>query len=148
MQTHYAKTPEALGEVAKAILETLPEVNDGAVVCALVGDLGAGKTTFVKALGATLGIEENIVSPTFIFERCYPILWREKTRLVHIDAYRIEEIRELDTIAFADRLEDRNNLIFVEWGDQIREALPQHTVWITITPQEDDAREITVADKP
>ena len=104
---------------------------DGALVVGLSGNLGSGKTAFVKAVAAELGINERVTSPTFVIEKIYVIgsngNW---SRLVHIDAYRLESARELEVLNFEDLVEDPNNLILIEWPENVKEILPEGALTI------------------
>ncbi len=96
----------------------------GAEVLALYGDLGAGKTAFVKTLGKLLGIKESITSPTFPIMKSYKPQTLSFKRLVHIDAYRIENHREITDLGFSDLIKEEGTLIAIEWPEKIREVLP------------------------
>ncbi len=89
----------------------------------LVGDLGAGKTTFMKGVGEYFGVKEDITSPTFVIERIYDIPDGKFKRLVHIDAYRIEKEEELRTIGWERYSSDSGNIIFIEWPANMRTEL-------------------------
>ena len=85
-----------LKTVAQKVLEMAQtQKSEGAVVCALHGDLGAGKTTFTQTLARELGVEEIVTSPTFVIMKNYELTNQPFEKLVHIDAYRIEEIDEM-----------------------------------------------------
>ncbi len=99
--------------------------NASAMVVGLSGGLGAGKTTFVQALARALLIEESVTSPTFVIARFYPVQKLESlTRLVHIDAYRIEDESELGPIRFDEILGESKNLVVVEWPEKIAARFP------------------------
>lgn len=101
----------------------LPE--NGATIVELVGDLGAGKTTFMSGVGEFLGVKEPIISPTFLIQRNYKIEgnlpWKN---LVHLDAYRIEDEKELIGIDWEKYSNDKDNLIFIEWPENLRTSFP------------------------
>lgn len=92
----------------------------GPQIVLLVGDLGAGKTTFMKGVGEYFGIKEDITSPTFVIERIYDIPDGSFKRLVHIDAYRLEKEEELRTIGWERYSSDPGNIIFIEWPANMR----------------------------
>ncbi len=99
----------------------------GTVVC-LEGDLGVGKTVFVKGVAKGLGISEPVSSPTFTILQEY----REgRIPLYHFDAYRIEDPEEMYEIGFEDYFYG-DGVCFVEWASQIREIIPKDAVTITI----------------
>ncbi|MFM2423854.1 MAG: hypothetical protein RLZZ70_241 [Candidatus Parcubacteria bacterium] len=105
-----------------------------AVIVTLSGDLGAGKTALVKALGGALGVKEVIVSPTFVVLKTYETLHPHFTHLVHMDAYRIESTSELAPLHFLEYTHEPNTLVCIEWPECIPDALtmPHHHIAITI----------------
>jgi tRNA threonylcarbamoyladenosine biosynthesis protein TsaE len=103
-------------------------IGDEAVVVALSGDLGAGKTTFVQQLAQILGVEETVTSPTFVIMKSYETTDTVFERLVHMDAYRIEDDSELAPLNFSDILTKPNTLLCIEWAERISAFLPQHTI--------------------
>ncbi|PIP30045.1 tRNA (adenosine(37)-N6)-threonylcarbamoyltransferase complex ATPase subunit type 1 TsaE [Candidatus Jorgensenbacteria bacterium CG10_big_fil_rev_8_21_14_0_10_54_38] len=109
-----------------------------ATVLALVGDLGAGKTTFIQGFARGLGIKHHITSPTFVIFRNYPIPRHKLTVnsykfFYHIDAYRIRKISELAQLGFKKILAEPNNIVLVEWAENIERALPRNTISITFS---------------
>lgn len=107
--------------------------HDEALVVGLSGHLGAGKTAFTKAIAKIVGIDEDVTSPTFVIMKLYEINdqvsitndQRAKqieipwTRIVHIDAYRLERREELDVLEWEKLVADRNNLILIEWPENV-----------------------------
>lgn len=117
-----------------------------ATVVALSGDLGAGKTTLTKDVAHILGIKGSITSPTFVIEKMYGLPSKTKshfTRFIHVDAYRLESSHELDVLGWHEVVNDPKNLIFVEWPEHVREALPENTFWITLRHVSETVREIS-----
>ena len=104
----------------------------GARVVALVGDLGAGKTTFVQWFARALGIKETVHSPTFVILKTYHVQnTKYKIRhVVHIDCYRISSPKELIHLGFKELVRDKDAVILVEWADRIRSLLPKDALWI------------------
>ena len=87
----------------------------------LVGELGAGKTTFARALLASLGVDARIKSPTYSLIESYPV---GDLTIHHLDLYRIAEAGELEWLGLADLMVDPY-LLLVEWPEHAREALPK-----------------------
>jgi tRNA threonylcarbamoyladenosine biosynthesis protein TsaE len=109
-------------------------------VVVLEGDLGAGKTTFVQGVGAALGVDEPMVSPTFTIVREYDV----DVPIAHVDVYRLDTLGELHDLGFEDVL-DGTRITFVEWGDVIAQALPHDRVVVRLElGAADDERIITV----
>ncbi len=94
-------------------------VKGGDIVC-LYGDLGAGKTTFVKGLAKALGVKKNITSPTFALLNIYPT---KKAKIVHIDTYRLKNEQELIDIGIEDYLGAPDSICVVEWPEKMQMLL-------------------------
>ncbi len=137
-------TEDGLAHFAHAFISTLAAMRTAvqvaeqnttprtyATIVRLKGELGAGKTTFTKAVASTLGITEAITSPTFVIEKIYPIavtgsaaiptagLWN---KLIHIDAYRLKGGRELEALHWHDMVRDTQALILIEWPELVEDA--------------------------
>jgi tRNA threonylcarbamoyladenosine biosynthesis protein TsaE len=136
---------EDLKSAARAVL-TLAKENTpaGAVVIALHGDLGAGKTTFVQELGRQLGVGEDITSPTFTIMKGYETTDDSFTHLIHMDAYRLEDESELAPLHFADILATPRTLFCIEWAEKIQNALPPQVLSVTLRVIDEVTRHITV----
>jgi len=126
-------TEESLPYVADKILEIIAPLADAATIVALTGDLGAGKTTLTKTIAALLGVEDTVVSPTFVVAKFYVPTKGLFTHFVHIDAYRIESLDELVPLGFEKIIAQPTTLVVIEWPERIGAALPASTNWFTIT---------------
>lgn len=108
----------------------------------LRGDLGAGKTTLVKGIAAAFDAagEEDVTSPTFtlVHEYCGP-----RAKLYHIDLYRIDTPRELDTLALDDFRSD-NSILLIEWGEKFPRLVRERDIEIALRHEGEDRRKITV----
>jgi tRNA threonylcarbamoyl adenosine modification protein YjeE len=98
-------------------------------VVALTGNLGAGKTTFTKALLRAAGIKKKVTSPTFVMFVPYR---RGSTTYYHFDLYRARSLRELEALGMADILQDKNAIVLIEWADRFSEHLPRRTISVNI----------------
>ncbi len=127
---------------ADSLLADLPKVKGQATVVALQGDLGAGKTTTTQAIAACLGVEETVTSPTFVVQKNYATQDQRWSKLVHIDAYRIEDLRELGPLRLSELWYASDTLVVVEWPERIKEALPSHVSWFQLTALNDVTRRI------
>ncbi len=117
VETHSLEAFEA--EAARFARELVPN-RDRATLVLLSGNLGAGKTAFVKAVAQTLGIEGVVNSPTFVLEKIYQVPNDGRyQRLIHIDAYRLEGPEELAPLAFDELLKDPKDLIMLEWPEKV-----------------------------
>ena len=100
-------------------------------VIALNGNLGAGKTTFTQGFAASLGITDRIQSPTFVLMKIYSLKRKKNLKhLIHIDAYRIEKLREIEHLGLRELLNDKDAVILIEWADRIKKVLPKDTIWV------------------
>lgn len=115
----------------------------GAVV-ALVGDLGAGKTQFVRGMARGLECASEVSSPTFLLIQEYS---GGKLPLYHVDLYRLEKAEELEEIAL-DEYFDSEGITAVEWADKFPDYLPPETRWIHFRILKGDQREIHTGDRP
>ncbi|MGB2762388.1 MAG: tRNA (adenosine(37)-N6)-threonylcarbamoyltransferase complex ATPase subunit type 1 TsaE [Minisyncoccales bacterium] len=128
-----------LGEsLAKKILK-LPQKKD-ALVIALSGDLGAGKTTFVQGFAKGLGFKERITSPTFVIMRRYE-------NFFHIDCYRIQTPEEILDIGFKEIISQPKSIIVIEWPEKIEKILPKNIIKIKFKFINKNIRKITLYDK-
>ena len=101
-----------------------------AVVLALEGDLGSGKTTFAQGFFRGLGIRRRAVSPTFILMRRSALRHLQFANIYHVDAYRIRKPRELLKMGFKEILSDSCNIVLVEWAGNVKRILPKSTLWL------------------
>jgi tRNA threonylcarbamoyl adenosine modification protein YjeE len=120
---------------------TVSDPGDGATVIGLSGNLGSGKTAFVQAVAAELGITEHVTSPTYVIEKIYKTKNDKFPRLIHIDAYRLESARELEVLNFEELVEDSDNLILIEWPENVKEILPEGTKIIRCKFMNENERE-------
>ncbi len=124
-----SQTKKIAAKFAGEILKSRPHRNHARVL-ALVGDLGAGKTTFVQGFAKALGIRRRMTSPTFLIFRSYKLRIKNYGFLYHVDAYRIKKISELKTIYFDKVLDNPKNIVLIEWADRIKKILPKDAIWV------------------
>lgn len=122
-----------------------PESNpQKALVLALQGELGAGKTTFTQALAKALGIKKRILSPTFLVMKRFPLPQNiDFENLYHIDAYRVgvKDLKALDI----EEILGKPNIVVVEWADRVKSILPKDTLWVRFRHGKTEGeREITL----
>lgn len=132
---------EEMEKEAARFIAGLSPRTDGAIVVTLSGDLGAGKTAFVKGIAKALGVQEHITSPTFVIMKIYPLEGVFK-KLVHIDAYRLKGEHHLKVLGWHDLLKDPKNLICIEWPEQAPSAMPAHAIRIALRYTGENEREI------
>ncbi|MBC8203254.1 MAG: tRNA (adenosine(37)-N6)-threonylcarbamoyltransferase complex ATPase subunit type 1 TsaE [Planctomycetes bacterium] len=131
------KSEQETHEVARSFAQNLPAF----AIIALVGELGAGKTCFVRGLCEGLGGDpKQVNSPTFTIMQEYEV--GQGRRLVHIDAYRLSGEDDLESIGWDELVGDKNAIIAIEWASRIQNALPQHTTNIHLAHIDISSREI------
>ncbi len=129
-------TQNDIGTVAHTLLGEVTNTPSATIV-GLSGDLGAGKTTLVQAIGKSLGVVETITSPTFVIAKYYDTSDTRFTKLIHIDAYRIEDPKELEVLGWEHMQKEPNTLIVIEWPEKVEEILPKETRRFLISHQHD-----------
>lgn len=127
-----------LDDFAKEYIATISPHTEHAALVTLSGDLGVGKTAFAKALAKALGIEEHITSPTFVLAKNYTLTNQAFEKLIHIDAYRLEQGEDLGPIGFEEMLSNPKNLIVLEWPERVQSAIPDWENKIKIVLQGDE----------
>lgn len=145
-------SPEETEALASHIVDALKNDESGkrgtSTIVALKGDLGAGKTVFVKGVAKQLGIINPITSPTFVIEKIYSLPeglpWK---KLVHIDAYRLSGEEELDTVGWGTIATDPGNLIMIEWPEQVGLGVPERAHWIEFESVNENTRKITLPEE-
>lgn len=117
---------------------------DGRAVFGLCGDLGAGKTHFVKGVVEGLGSDDAVSSPTFSLVQEYT---RGRIGVSHFDFYRIEDAGELLDLGWDDYIDD-GGVVVVEWADRFPDLLPDFTRWFRFKVLEGGAREVLEVEAP
>ena len=110
------------------------------IVIELIGDVGAGKTTFVRGLARGLGIRNKVTSPSYTISKTYAL--PHGGELIHYDFYRLE-----DPGLMANNLDEAikdNSIVVVEWGKSVQNILPKNRITVSIKLQDDNSRKITI----
>ena len=134
--TYLTRTQTETEQLGELVAKALPA---GGVVLALYGELGAGKTAFVRGLARGLGVEDEIVSPTFTIVNEYA----GSRELFHFDMYRLGGADELFDIGWEDYL-SREGVCAVEWSENVPEAFDGSEIRVTIVKTPENTRRITV----
>lgn len=132
---------QSLDHIHEAAREFIAAMGDNTVF-ALYGKMGAGKTTFVKALCQELGVEDVVTSPTFAVINEYRSDIAGEL-IYHFDFYRIKKLEEVYDMGYEDYFYS-GALCFIEWPELVEELLPGNTVKVTIEEQEDGSRKLTM----
>src|SRR3990172_10990495 len=145
-----SKNTEETIEYARKFAKTLK----GGEVIGLIGDLGSGKTTFVKGLAEELKVADSITSPTFVILKEHTIpprhlhLEGEKVEveglMVHVDAYRAETIEDIKSVGIEEYFFRDDVIVVIEWAEKIQEILPNSTIYINFEHINNNQRKITI----
>ncbi len=109
--------------LAKLLGQKIFRCPDNASVLALSGDLGSGKTTFVRGFMTGFGVRRRIASPTFTIVKNYKNIY-------HIDCYRLKKPKELLDLGIKEIFKNPQNIVLIEWPEIIKKYLPKNAVWI------------------
>ena len=134
------KSLDTIQETAQRFIEQIGNRK----IFAINGNMGAGKTTFIKAICETMGVTQTVNSPTFSIVNEYQTA--NGQIIFHFDCYRIEKIQEAIEIGVEEYLYS-GNLCFIEWAENIVSLLPDDLVNVEIQEQEDGTRIVRINDK-
>ena len=132
---------QSLEHIHEAAREFIAAMGDNTVF-ALYGKMGAGKTTFIKALCQELGVEDVVTSPTFAVINEYRSDIAGEL-IYHFDFYRIKKLEEVYDMGYEDYFYS-GALCFIEWPELVEELLPCNTIKVTIEELEDGSRKLTM----
>lgn len=162
MKKIITNSPEESKKIAQDFVKEILDrkrAEDGALVLALTGELGSGKTTFAQNFAEAFGIKEKIKSPTFIIMRKHEIrnpksetnlksqTQKIKTKLKHLfhfDVYRIHDEKEVLNLGWEEIIKNPENIVLVEWADKIEKILPKSYVKINFKHLVGNKREIEI----
>ena len=119
---HTAHTEKLAKEFVNKISKTKNKV---ACVVGLYGDLGAGKTTFTQYVAKELGIKKKVASPTFVVMKRYPLKHEMFKNFYHLDAYRLKNEKELLSLGWKETISNPENIVFIEWPELVKKAMPK-----------------------
>ncbi len=145
---YVSKSLEETKSIAKTFVEKLlimgGKSSGKAVVILLQGNLGSGKTTFVRAVGEVLRVQGNITSPTFVLEKVYKIKGNENfSQMVHIDAYRLSGENDMNALGWGEVVDNPKNIVFVEWPEVVSDVFPEDTPKIFLEFIDENTRTLT-----
>lgn len=112
----------------RAVAARFAKTLKGGEIVALIGDLGAGKTQWVKGMAKGLGVKNTVISPTFILLQCFKIKILGIKQLCHVDAYRLKSSQELLSIGIEDYLGALDTVTVIEWAERVEELLKEKNV--------------------
>lgn len=136
----HVRTPADLPTVAQRLLQERPRI------LALVGPLGAGKTSLTQALAQAMGVVEHVTSPTYVLQQIYRASHPSYDTLVHVDAYRVRGEHELPALDLQHWTQRPKTLVVIEWADRLAEYLkPLAPVWVRFTVRKSGERDVEVS---
>ncbi len=141
-----SNTPKETGLIARDLIKkNIKKIfKEHAMVIALEGELGAGKTTFAKAFARALGIKAHITSPTFVLIKNYKVHFEDYESLIHIDAYRLKNFKDLLPLGIKEIITNPRNIVLIEWADRVRSILPKNYIKIHIDHINETTRKINI----
>lgn len=129
---------ENIDQIRSAACEFIEKVLPGHHIVAFYGRMGAGKTTFIKALCAELGVNDEVTSPTFAIVNEYG------QNVFHFDFYRIKRLEEVYDLGYEDYFYRKDALCLIEWPELIEELLPDDTLRVEISEEADGTRKLII----
>lgn len=132
---------------AQALAKRIERGRKRALVLALQGDLGGGKTTFAQGLARGLGVKDKILSPTFVLMRKFKVKSLKPERagyFYHIDCYRIQKPDEVLGLGWKEIISNPQNIVVIEWAEKIKKLLPRDAFWLKFEYKDKNKRRITV----
>ena len=129
---HLSQSPQETSNLAKLLAEELLKTKPGkgTLVIGFVGELGTGKTTFIRYFLRAVGVKARIVSLTFIFSRRYRSRLKYHKDIWHFDVYRLNSPKGVKEIGLREAISHDENLVLVEWADKVKGILPRGTIWV------------------
>jgi len=129
---------ENIDQIRSAARTFIENVLPGHHIVAFYGKMGAGKTTFIKALCAELGVNDEVTSPTFAIVNEYG------QNVFHFDFYRIKRLEEVYDLGYEDYFYRKDALCLIEWPELIEELLPDDTLRVEISEEADGTRKLII----
>lgn len=131
-----SRSPKETQKIAQKLASDL---QSGDIV-ALYGELGSGKTVFVQALAAALGVKRPVTSPTFTIIKSYNL---GNLTLHHIDLYRLEGVTQISALGLEEIFSDKT-IVVIEWADRIKSGLPEKRINVKIGKVNEKTRIINI----
>ena len=132
---------KVLGKNKRALIYNRTR-NKCALILALKGDLGSGKTTFSQGFLRELGVKRKINSPTFVLIKRYKLSIAGYKNIYHLDCYRLKKSKEILDLGLKEVLKNPENIVLIEWAEKLKRYLSGNTVWVKFEHKEEDKRVI------
>lgn len=137
----FIKNQRETSKLAKILAQEIiknPLRTKEALVIGLEGELGSGKTTFIKAFAKGLGIKKRLTSPSFVLMKKYKNFY-------HIDCYRIKNPKDILNLDFQEIISNPKNIVLIEWAEKICRILPKDKIWIRFKILSEKERRIEIS---
>jgi len=136
--THGLAETEAVGERLASLLQ-------GGDIVSLQGELGSGKTAFVRGLARGLGVKEIVSSPTFVLQHVFSLPPDSRIKeLHHLDLYRLTDSRELLELGWNDLVQRKEVVLVVEWAEKATDVIPERAIKVHISWRGEKTRRIEI----
>ncbi len=121
--------------------KTIQQAKEKGLCIALTGDLGSGKTAFVKGFLKSAGINPtDVISPTFVIMQDYKL--KNGVVVYHFDLYRLNFPDDLESFGYNDYIGRKGSISLIEWADKFKEAIPKDAIWVNISYIDSKKRQI------
>ena len=155
-QKYISYSPAQTKSLGKKLAQDILKISlkGKAIVIALKGELGSGKTTFLQGFAKGLGIKDKILSPTFVIMKKFQVSCpapssapvRDKSSkfqwFYHIDCYRIKKPEELLALGFKEIISNPQNIVAIEWADKVKKILPKSIILLKFEIKDKNKRRI------
>lgn len=158
MKKYISKSKQDTKKLAEKIsrqLHGLPRRNSdkvrmkaGGEIIGLIGELGAGKTTFIQYLAKALGVKNTVNSPTFNIMKLYKTQHPKVKQLCHVDVYRLNSAKELTALGVQEYFERSDTVTVIEWADKVKKILPKDAMVINIKMKKGNERVFEINPAP
>ena len=135
--TKSAKETQKVGRFLAEEIIKGKRIKGKAIIIALEGDLGGGKTTFIQGFAKGLGIKDKITSPTFVIFKKYDFLY-------HFDCYRINKSEDIINLDFNEIINNNKNIVVIEWAEKIKKVIPKNSLWLKFEYLDKNERRIII----
>lgn len=125
------ETKSLAKRIAKKVLRGDFAGKEKALTLFLLGELGGGKTTFVQGFAKGLGIEQKILSPTFVMMKCYKLETAHYDSFCHLDYYRVGKFQELSQLGIKNILDDPRKIVAIEWAEKFGKLFKEADISIS-----------------
>lgn len=132
-------------QIAKDLAKKVLKLNQNqSVVLALSGNLGGGKTTFLKSFAKGLGVKERVLSPSFVVFRRFSLKHNIFKNFYHFDCYRLDDVKDLAQLGLEEIIKDKQNIVAIEWAGKVKKVLPENNISLEFEFIDENKRKISI----